>query len=89
VCGAKTIIRMNGGCHAIFVNFIDNSTKANYSDLQTTLSTVLSDGVDNSRFSCSSLASNQEVMPTASKTKNFSLFLKKRAKNRALGNSTE
>ena len=64
------------GLSILFTIITRDSTGANNSDFQTTFSTVLSDGVYNSRFSCSSLACNQEVMSTASKTKNFSLFVR-------------
>ena len=74
-CSLVLFWQFTGSTLAVNSAFRRDSTGANNSNFQTSFSTVLSDGVNNSRLSCSSLVCDQEVMPTASKTKNFSLFV--------------
>ena len=71
---------MNNGCQAIFVNYLVGiftleQTTATFRPRSLQSYLIAADKVENSRFSCSSLASDQKVMPTANKMKNFRLFV--------------
>ena len=77
ICVTKTVTRMDCRGDAWIILLTSNSTRTNYRYSQTTLLTIVSNCVNHSWFSCTSLTGDEEVVPTLGKLKNFSLLKSK------------